>query len=105
MLLTCPISFRVFCEKGDLPSKEWRTIPSSKSPKLISFSSATAFNTLRRRFSTRMPVWTRSTGSASLRFFMRTNVLQYNVSAQGRKTGEHVDRTWTWLFQEQVVTE
>lgn len=46
---------------GDLPSKLCRTIPSSRSPRLISRWVARAFRTFRMRFSMRTPVCTRST--------------------------------------------
>ena len=48
-------------EKGALPSKACRTMPSSKSPSVRSSESASAFSTLSIRFSRRTPVWTRST--------------------------------------------
>src|ERR1700687_5055181 len=45
--------------KGVLPSKAWRTMPSSRSPSDMSWYSARALRTLRRRFAMRTPVWTR----------------------------------------------
>src|SRR5271169_5101192 len=48
---------------GIFPSKAWRTMPSKRSPRLMSWYSAKAFRTLSRRFSMRTPVWTRSTSS------------------------------------------
>src|SRR5271157_285088 len=64
--LNCSISFSVCGEKGtSLPSKACRTIPSSRSPRVISFSSATALSTFNKRFSIRTPVWTRSTTTGS----------------------------------------
>src|SRR5689334_21497017 len=46
--------------KGALPSNAWRTMPSSRSPRVMSWYSARAFRTRRGRFSVRTPVWTRS---------------------------------------------
>src|SRR5437762_6799955 len=63
MRLRSSISFRELDEKGALPSKACSTIPSSKSPRVMSFNSANAFSTFRMRFSIRTPVCTRSTST------------------------------------------
>src|SRR6201996_892472 len=63
--LNCSISFSVFSLNGTLPSKACRMIPSSRSPSVMSFCSATAFNTFKSRFSMRTPVCTRSTSTNS----------------------------------------
>ena len=48
--------FFVLSGKGDMPSNECSTIPSIKSPRVISRYSASALSTLTSRFSIRMPV-------------------------------------------------
>src|SRR5581483_2206884 len=55
---------------GALPSKACSTMPSRRSPRVMSRSSANAFSTLRMRFSMRTPVWTRSTSISSFRATM-----------------------------------
>src|SRR6476469_5935501 len=57
---------------GCFPSKTCRTIPSSKSPSDMSWYSASPLRTFRMRFSSRTPVWTRSTSYGS------TMVLMYH---------------------------
>src|SRR5664279_231050 len=47
--------------KGTLPSKACSTMPSSKSPRVMSWRSATALSTFKRRFSILTPVCTLST--------------------------------------------
>src|SRR5580693_8537394 len=66
---------------GVLPSKAWSTIPSSRSPRVMSWYSAKPFRTLRRRFSMRTPVWTRSTSSFESSI-MGTSVPQYKDTSQ-----------------------
>src|SRR5215470_13010052 len=51
--------------KGHFPSKACSTMPSNKSPKVMSWYSAKPFSTLSRRFSMRTPVCTRSTSRGS----------------------------------------
>src|ERR1017187_3078442 len=66
------ISFSVLSEKGALPSKACSTMPSSRSPSVRSFSSASPLRTFSRRFSMRTPVCTRSTtmGCSSCSFMV-----------------------------------
>src|SRR5215468_4472844 len=52
--------FRDSAPKGAFPSKACSTIPSTRSPSDISWSSARPLRTLRSLFSRRTPVWTRS---------------------------------------------
>src|SRR5258706_1603959 len=61
---------------GVLQSKACSTMPSSRSPRVMSWYSAKAFRTLSSRFSIRTPVCTRSTSSFGSSV-MCTNVSQY----------------------------
>src|SRR5271169_6261069 len=70
---------------GIFPSKAWRTMPSKRSPRLMSWYSAKAFRTLSRRFSMRTPVCTRSTSSFESSI-MCTNVPQYLRTRQIGRT-------------------
>src|SRR5271157_227176 len=72
MLRSFSISFKVSVEKGALPSKACSTMPSSRSPSVMSFSSASPLRTFSSRFSMRTPVWTRSTtmGCSSCSFIV-----------------------------------
>src|SRR6185437_11070557 len=67
---SCAMRASVSRPNGALPSNACSTMPSSRSPRVMSWYSATPFSTLSRRFSSFTPVWTRSTsrGLAALAF-------------------------------------
>src|SRR5687768_3077444 len=67
------ICCRVSLGKGAFPSKAWRTIPSSRSPRDMSFSSASPLRTFTSRFSMRTPVWMRSTDLVVMVQMYQTN--------------------------------
>src|SRR5262245_57932566 len=85
--------FSVSRLKGALPSKAWRTMPSSRSPRVMSLDSARPFRTLRMRFSSRTPVCTRWTvtvlgiAAASLRCYLGTKISKYQRNSKRRLEG------------------
>src|SRR5208282_976024 len=97
--------------KGVLPSKACSTMPSSRSPRDMSWYSARALRTLRRRFSIRTPVWTRSTrncGSVA----MVTNVPWYTDTRQvprrlgaNYRAARRMSRRASLLHRRQVLRE
>src|SRR5229473_4820400 len=73
--------------KGAFPSKAWRTMPSRRSPRVMSWYSAMALRTFTMRFSMRTPVWVRS---------IVTMVPMYQCYEHHVKSGERDAASGEW---------